>query len=149
MKIIQYSTIILLSFLMLVGSALAQDQAKTNIEPSKTPVPSVDGDVGECSLAVTVRDSHGQPVNRATVDLNAKYGGFFGRHELDLTVYTNADGKASFTGLPAKTDGVAYVRATSGALKGIAVYDPQNACENHHDMILTPGVGLDREPEKP
>lgn len=111
---------------------------------NKPAIPSVDGDVGACSLTVTVLDGKGKPVDRATVELTAKYGGIFSTHDLELTVYTNQDGLAKFTGLPEKTKGVAYVKASSQSLKGIAVYDPQNACDNHHNVILTRGVGLNR-----
>lgn len=123
--------------LFLAGSLVAQ-QSQPKQSEQKPAVPTVDGDVGECSLKVTVLDGQGHGVERAQVELNAKYGGLFGRHELDLEGYTNKDGKLLFTGLPEKTDGVAFVTATSGTLKGVAVYDPQNACENEHTLILAP-----------
>lgn len=127
----------LVAAVLLLTPVFAQETAQPDYN-NKAAVPSVDGDVGECSLAVTVLDGHGKPVGRAMVELNARYGGIFSKHDLDLTVYTNQDGKAQFTGLPEKTSGVAYVKASSGTTKGIAVYDPQNACENHHNIILAP-----------
>lgn len=128
---------VLIAALVLLCPAFAQNPAPPE-NSNKPAIPSVDGDVGECSLAVTVVDGHGKPVDRAMVELNARYGGLFSKHDLDLTVYTNQDGKAQFTGLPEKTSGVAYVKASSGTTKGIAVYDPQNACDNHHNIILAP-----------
>ena len=133
----------LISAVLLVTPAFAQDPAPQPND-KKPAIPSVDGGVDECSLTVTVLDGRGKPIDRATVQLNATYGGLFSKHDLDLTVYTNKEGKARFTGLPEKTDGVAFVRATSQSLKGIAVYDPENACDNHHNIILTRGVGLNR-----
>lgn len=133
MKIVQWGRAgALLLSLLLAGAMFAQDPAQ------QEKIPSVDGDVGECSLTVRVLDGLGKPVDRATVQLNAKYGGIFSKHDLELTVYTNKDGKAKFTGLPEKTAGVAYVRATSEQLKGVAVYDPQNACDNQHNIIVAP-----------
>ena len=138
----------LIAALLLLAPAFAQNPAPSD-QSNKLAIPSVDGDVGECSLAVTVLDGHGKPVDRAMVELNARYGGIFSKHDLDLTVYTNQDGKAQFTGLPEKTSGVAYVKASSGTTKGIAVYDPQSACENHHNIILAPERTAPAAPSNP
>lgn len=130
--------ITILMLLMLVGAAAAQQPNTPGRNNEQSPIPSVDGDVGSCSLRVTVLNGQGKPVGSANVVLNATYGGLFSRHELDLEGYTNKDGKAQFIGLPEKTDGVAYVTASSDTLKGVAVYDPQNACDNEHTIIVAP-----------
>jgi len=65
----------------------------------------------------------GKPVFAALINVHVVYG-FGGFHKLDLGVYTEHDGKAKFTGLPAKVRNPPLeFRAGKDNLAGIATVD--------------------------
>jgi hypothetical protein len=91
---------------------------------------------GPCSLDLTVTDSEGKPVFSAMISVHMAYG-FMGLHKLDLSVYTNHEGKARFTGLPDRVHkGPLEFRAKKDNAAGVAVYDPAFGCSAKHDIVL-------------
>jgi len=95
-----------------------------------------DGTSGPCSIEFSVTDSEGQPVYAARIDVHLAYGAF-GAHKLDMGVYTNAQGKAKFTGIPAKVRKPPIeFRATKEDLIGLATMDPATECQAKHDIVM-------------
>jgi hypothetical protein len=63
--------------------------------------------------------------------------GFMGTHKLDMAVYTNAQGKAKFTGIPARVKKPPIeFRATKDDLAGVATVDPATECQAKHDIVM-------------
>jgi hypothetical protein len=114
-------------------------QAQT--DPKATPVAVVDGGAGPCAVEFTVIDPNSKPVYAAEISVHVAYG-FMGLHKLDLTVYTNSDGKAKFAGLPAKVSKPPLVfQAFKEVAKeekqtGTAAYNPATECQAKHDIVL-------------
>jgi hypothetical protein len=131
--------------LLLLASACAvrsQDASKPQEnslakDAPTTPNPYVmDGGAGPCSVELTVLDDGGKPVFSALVHVHLTYG-FGGFHKLDLSVYTNHDGKAKFIGLPAKLHNPpAVFQATKDQLTGEATYSPSAECSARHEIVL-------------
>jgi hypothetical protein len=70
-------------------------------QTAEVPVPTIDGDLGPCSVEFTVTDQKFQPLYNAQVHVRFKYG-FLGLRKMNLRVGTNSAGKARVKGLPAK-----------------------------------------------
>jgi hypothetical protein len=82
-----------LAFLVFV--ALGRSQT------AEVPVPTVDADLGPCSVDFTVTDQKFQPLYNAQIRVRFKYG-FWGMKRMDLQIGTNSAGKARVKGLPSK-----------------------------------------------
>lgn len=120
--------------LMLLSAAVHAQQPAQPQQPQD--IPSVNGESGPCSVELTVVDADGNPVFSALVKVHIAYG-FGGFHKLDLSVYTNAQGKTRFTGLPARVrKPPVEFRATKGPLTGVATVDPEADCQAKHDIIV-------------
>jgi hypothetical protein len=116
-------------FALLFGVGTAQ-------QPNPNDIPATDAGSGPCSIELAVTSSDGKPVYAAKIDYHAAYG-FLGTHKLDMTVYTNADGKAKFTGIPAKVKNPPIeFRAAKDDLVGIATMDPASECQARHDIVM-------------
>jgi hypothetical protein len=77
-----------------------------------------------------------KPVYAARIDYHTAYG-FMGTHKLDMTVYTNAQGMARFTGIPAKVRKPPIeFRASKDGLVGAATMDPATECQARHDIMM-------------
>ena len=126
-----------LSILLLSASLLTSAQAQPPAQtPSPDDVPVIDGGSGACSIDLNVTDTDGKPVYAARIDMHLAYG-FAGAHKLDLGVYTNAQGKARFTGLPIKVRKPPIeFRAKKGDQIGVATMDPMVECQAKHDIVL-------------
>jgi hypothetical protein len=75
-------------------------------------------------------------VYAARIDYHAAYGAF-GAHKLDMGVYTNAQGKAKFTGIPAKVrKPPVEFNAKKDDLVGVATMDPTTECQAKHDIVM-------------
>jgi hypothetical protein len=99
-------------------------------------VPVTDAESGPCSIELSVTDSNGKPVFAARIDYHAVYG-FMGTHKLDMAVYTNAQGKARFTGIPAKVKKPPIeFKAKKDDLIGLATMDPAAECQAKHDILM-------------
>jgi hypothetical protein len=95
-----------------------------------------DGASGDCSIDFNVTDSEGKPVYAARIDVHLAYG-FAGAHKLDMGVYTNAEGKARFTGIPLRVRKPPIeFRVKKDDLIGLATMDPLTECHARHDVVL-------------
>jgi hypothetical protein len=112
-------------------------QAQQPAQPRQADdIPATDAQSGPCSIELTVTDADAKPVYAARIDYHAAYG-FMGTHKLDMAVYTNAQGKARFTGIPAKVKNPPIeFHAKKDDLIGVATMDPATECQSKHDIVL-------------
>jgi hypothetical protein len=112
-------------FLMISVTLALAVQSQQPAQPQQPDdVPVTDGTSGPCSIEFSVTDSDGKPVYAARIDVHLAYGAF-GAHKLDMGVYTNAQGKAKFTGIPAKVKKPPVeFNAKKDDLVGMATMDP-------------------------
>jgi len=128
------------SLILLAISFSLTAQVQTPPQPQQAQdVPVIDGESGPCSVELTVLDANGAPVFSAVVKVHVAYG-FHGLHKLDLSAYTNAQGRTKFKGLPAR----AYkppveFRASKDTLTGMAAYNPETECEARHEIVMKKG----------
>jgi hypothetical protein len=119
-----------------VAFALAAQSQQPAPSPKPDDIPVTDGTSGPCSIEFTVTDSDGKPVYAAQIDVHLAYGAF-GAHKLDMGVYTNAQGKARFTGIPAKVKRPPVeFNAKKDDLVGLATMDPSTECQAKHDIVM-------------
>ena len=122
------------AFLMLGITLLLAAQAHPAQQADDIPV--TDGGSGPCSIEFSVTDGDAKPVYAARIDVHMAYGAF-GAHKLDMSVYTNAQGKARFTGIPIKVRKPPIeFQAKKGDLIGVATMDPLTECQAKHDIVL-------------
>jgi hypothetical protein len=132
-NILRSSCILIIFGAAWLAAAQAQQPAQSQ---ASGDVPVTDAQSGPCSVELTVTSTDGKPVYSARIDFHAAYG-FMGTHKLDMTVYTNADGKAKFAGIPAKVKKPPIeFQATKEALFGIATVDPASECQAKHDIVM-------------
>jgi hypothetical protein len=112
-------------------------QSQPAAQPQKPDdIPVTDGTSGPCSIEFSVTDSEGKPVYAARIDVHMAYGAF-GAHKLDMGVYSNAQGKARFTGIPAKVRKPPIeFSAKKDDLVGAATMDPATECKATHDIVM-------------
>ena len=104
--------------------------------PKADDIPATDAQSGPCSIDLSVTGPDGKPVYAAKIDYHAAYGAF-GAHKLDMSVYTNADGRAKFTGIPAKVKKPPIeFKASKDDLVGLATMDPATECQAKHDIVM-------------
>jgi hypothetical protein len=119
-----------------VAFALAAQSQQPAPSPKPDDIPVTDGTSGPCSIEFTVTDSDGKPVYATRIDVHLAYGAF-GAHKLDMGVYTNAQGKARFTGIPAKVKRPPVeFNAKKDDLVGLATMDPATECQAKHDIVI-------------
>lgn len=119
---------------LLLFAKQAQQQPAQPAQPEDVPV--TDAQSGPCGIELSVTGTDTKPVYAARIDYRAEYG-FMGTHKLDMTVYTNSQGKARFTGIPAKVRKPPIeFRASKGDLVGLATMDPATECQAKHDIML-------------
>jgi hypothetical protein len=124
--------------LLTLGVVLAVAAQSQQPAPSPKPddIPVTDGTSGPCSIEFSVTDSDGKPVYAARIDVHLAYGAF-GAHKLDMGVYTNMQGKARFTGIPAKVKKPPVeFNAKKDDLVGVATMDPGTECQAKHDIVM-------------
>jgi hypothetical protein len=116
--------------------ALAAQAQQPAPSPKPDDIPVTDGTSGPCSIEFTVTDSDGKPVYAARIDVHLAYGAF-GAHKLDMGVYTNTQGMAKFTGIPAKVKRPPVeFNAKKDDLVGVATMDPATECQAKHDIVM-------------
>jgi hypothetical protein len=116
-------------------ATVAQAQQPSQ-EQKPDDIPVTDGTSGPCSIEFSVTDSDGKPVYAARIDVHMAYGAF-GAHKLDMGVYTNAQGKARFTGIPVKVRKPPLeFSAKKDDLVGAATMDPATECKAKHDIVM-------------
>jgi len=114
----------------------AQTQQPAQPQPPSEDIPATDAQSGPCSIELSVTGPDGKPVYAARIDYHTAYG-FMGTHKLDMAVYTNADGKAKFTGIPAKVKKPPIeFNAKKDDLVGVATMDPATECQAKHDIVM-------------
>ena len=124
--------------LLLVGLGLFSGMQKPSTAQSKPAddVPVMDGEAGPCSVEFTVTDAQGKPILNALINVHIAYG-FAGVRKLDTGVYTNAQGKGKFIGLPAKVHKPPLeFHATKDDLVGIASVNPASDCQAKHSIVM-------------
>ncbi len=105
-------------------------------QPNPNDVPVTDAGSGPCAIELTVTSTDGKPVYAAKIDYRAAYG-FMGTHKLDMSVYTNVNGKARFAGIPAKVKNPPIeFHAAKDELVGVATMDPSAECQATHDIVM-------------
>jgi hypothetical protein len=110
-------------------------RAQANPTPNAHSIPFIDGGIGPCTADFTINDSSGAPLYDAQIKVHIAYG-VFGAHKLDLQVGTNIDGKARFTGLPAKSKQGLFFQASKGDFTGSAFDDPAKTCNAQFTVAL-------------
>jgi len=125
------------AFLVLCVTLAIAAQTQPSAQPQKADdIPVTDGTSGPCSIELSVTDSDGKPVYAARIDVHLAYGAF-GAHKLDMGVYTNAQGKARFTGIPAKVKKPPIeFNAKKDDLLGVATMYPATECQAKHDIVM-------------
>jgi hypothetical protein len=120
----------------LVPSSHAQDTKTAAAETAAShTIPAIDGAIGTCSANFTVTDDNAAPVYDAKIRVHIAYG-FMYMRKMDLEIGTNIDGKARFTGLPARTkDGLAF-QASKADRAGTAFVDPSTTCKADLTVVL-------------
>jgi hypothetical protein len=126
----------LIAAVCLVPSSYAQDAKTAAAETAAShTIPAIDGAIGTCTANFTVTDDAAAPVYDAKIRVHIAYG-FMYLHKMDLEVGTNVDGKARFTGLPARTkDGLAF-QASKADRAGTAFVDPSTTCKADLTVVL-------------
>jgi hypothetical protein len=124
-------------FLILSATLLFAMRAQHPAQPQQSnDVPITDAQSGPCSIELSVTGPDSKPVYAARIDYHAAYGAF-GAHKLDMAVYTNADGKAKFTGIPAKVKKPPIeFNSKKDDLVGVATMDPATECQAKHDIVM-------------
>jgi hypothetical protein len=119
--------------LVLLSLPALHGQGTTSPDPNSVPV--VDGGIGPCSADFTVTDSAGAPIYAANIQVHIAYG-FLSAYKLDLEVGTNANGRARFTGLPAKSKHGLFFRTAKDKREGSAFDDPSKTCKAEFTIML-------------
>lgn len=124
------------ALLVLSATLLFAVQQPAQPQPPSEDIPATDAQSGPCSIELSVTGPDGKPVYAARIDYHAAYGAF-GAHKLDMSVYTNADGKAKFSGIPAKVKKPPIeFNAKKDDLVGVATMDPATECQAKHDIVM-------------
>jgi len=119
---------------MLGGVTNAQTSRQSDAAKN---VPVIDGGAGSCSVELTVNDQAGKPVYAAEVKVHLVYG-FLGLRKLDLTAFTNEQGRVNFTGLPARIhDGPVEFTAKKESHNGSVKWDPVDGCQVKQTIALS------------
>src|SRR5260221_2567780 len=116
-------------------------QAQQPAQPQQADdVPVTDGGAGPCSVEFTVTDADAKPVFSTLINVHIAYG-FAGVRKLDMGVYTNAQGRGKFIGIPATVRKPPLeVRATKGTLAGVATMNPALEGQGKGDIVLQKSV---------
>jgi len=126
-----------LAIILLAGAFLFAAQVQQPAQPQQPDeIPVTDAQAGPCSVELTVTGADAQPIFAVRINYQTAYG-FMGAHKLDMTVYTNAQGKAKFAGIPARVRKPPIeFRASKGDLVGVATMDPASECQARHDIVM-------------
>ena len=104
-------------------------------KPDPKSVAEVDAGLGACTADFVITDEADKPVYAAKIRVHIAYG-FMSLHKLDLSVGSNADGKARFIGLPENPRHGLFFRASEGDREGIAFDDTSKTCKTQFTVVL-------------
>ncbi len=128
--------VLLLAAFAAIPGAVTNAQTSWQSDAVKT-VPVIDGGAGACSVAFTVNDQAGKPVYAAEVKIHLVYG-FHGFRKLDLTAFTNEQGRVNFTGLPSRVyHGPLEFTAKKESHNGSVKWDPVEGCQVKQTIVLS------------
>jgi hypothetical protein len=119
--------------LIFLALAISLPALSQSTDPKSPPV--IDAAIGSCSADFTVTDANGAPVYAAKIKVHIAYGFMYAR-KLDLEIGTNSEGKARFTGLPARTKRGLFFEATEADRSGNAFVDPAVTCQSQFTIAL-------------
>ena len=122
-----------LCVLLLASVCYAQNQPQPKTPPGQVPV--ISGDLGDCTADFRVTNVKMKPVYNAKLSVEIKYG-FGGFHRSTLEVYTNAEGKARFEGLPRKSRGPLSFTVDYHDRKTAVIVEPRDNCHGSYTAIL-------------
>lgn len=113
--------------------SVPQDSAQpTNTERMTT----MDGEIGPCTLLLTVNGPDGKPVYDANVKVHIMYG-IGGIKKLDMEAGTNVNGHVKFIGIPPRVHKAPLVfKATKDQLTGSVTFDPLQECDASKSITL-------------
>ncbi|MFZ0419761.1 MAG: hypothetical protein WAM04_16805 [Candidatus Sulfotelmatobacter sp.] len=118
-----------------LAAVRAHAASPADSKPDPKSIAEVDAGLGPCTADFTITDDAGSPVYAANIRVHIAYG-FMNLHKFDLTVGTNADGKARFVGLPETTKQGLFFRASEGDREGSAFDDPAKTCKTQFTVVL-------------
>jgi hypothetical protein len=131
--------LLLLAGMCAVLNAAAGGQTPGQAAPAAVPakeVPVMDGEAGACTLEITVNDAAGKPVYATQVRIVIRHG-FKGKRKVDLSAYTNEQGRLNFKGLPARVyRGPMEIQAKKEQLTGSSKWDPVDGCNTKQTIVL-------------
>jgi hypothetical protein len=113
----------------------ASQSSATDPKQDSKAIAEVDAGLGPCTADFVITDDADQPVYAASIRVHIAYG-FASLHKFDLTVGTNAEGKARFIGLPEVTKQGLFFRASEGQREGSAFDDPSKTCKAKFSIVL-------------
>ncbi|HVB33449.1 MAG TPA: hypothetical protein VNJ52_03605 [Patescibacteria group bacterium] len=99
------------------------------------PVPTVNGESGDCTADFVVIDGRQKPIYNAEIDLTFRYG-FLNLHKESLEVSTNAAGQARFEGLPNFPKNPLEFRVHYRDRRKTVMDDPGVACHASETVVL-------------
>lgn len=99
------------------------------------PVPTINGDEGDCSAEFVVTNGEQKPIYNVKIDLTFHYG-FMNLHKESLEVFTNSDGKARFLGLPNTAKKPLAFHLQSGDRQKTVTDDPGVTCNATESVVL-------------
>jgi hypothetical protein len=119
------------------ANASAPSSAAAPTQSEQNPNSYVmDGAAGPCAIDLNVVDTAGKPISSALISVHVAYG-FGGFHKLDMSVYSSPEGKARFTGIPAKPKNAPLeFYAKKDKLMGVANMNPATECQAKHDIVM-------------
>ena len=106
--------------------------------PNEAAEPSVNANLGPCSVDFTVSQSTNQPLYNAQISVSIAYG-FLGMKKMDLQIGTDNAGKARFVGLPSRVHNppLTFVVKHNGWTKKVE-YWPTVRCHARYAVIMEP-----------
>jgi hypothetical protein len=132
MKLISYSLV----FLVIALNALFAQKDPKVPPRQEGSVPEINAEMGDCTADFRVTDTRQQPIYRAKLRTQIKYG-FAGFRKLDLEIETNVDGEARLVGLPPKTREPLAVHADYNGRGTVVIVSPIQKCHGSYNAVIT------------
>lgn len=126
--------------LTIFAQAAPQSDKQPSAASDSRTIAEVDAGLGPCTADFVVNDEAGKPVYAAKIHVRVT-SGFMSLHKLDLSVGTNAEGKARFIGLPENSkQGGLFFHAHDGdgpTYREASAFDnPSKTCKAQFTVVL-------------